>query len=240
MLRDYDVGTYRGHDLAKENAAARPIYSFMNRVYLLMGAGLALTAIIAYFIAGSENLMKIFIANRGLFMVLLLAELGLVFILSLGIKKMSAATATAGFIAYSVLNGVTMACIFLAYTQSSIAIAFFSAAGAFGIMSLIGYFIRRDLNWIGVFGLYALVGLIVAMLVNIFAGSTALETGISIVGIILFAGLTAYDTQSLKKLGATAMTREETGKYAVIGALSLYLDFINMFLFMLRLFGGRR
>ena len=240
MLRDYDIDQYRGAALAGEKAEVQTTYGFMNRVYLLMGIGLALTALIAYFVSGSTSLIRTFVTNQPLFIVLLLAEFGLVFGLSLWIGKMSAATATAGFIAYSVLNGVTMSVIFLVYTHSSIAIAFFSAAGTFGAMSLLGFFIRRDLSWIGVFGLYFLIGLVVAMVINIFVGSSILQLGISIFGVILFAGLTAYDTQALKRMGAHAMSREETGKYAVIGALGLYLDFINLFLFLLRLFGNRR
>ncbi len=239
-MKDYDKSSYRTAALTSDYAPAQATCSFMNRVYLLMGAGLALTAIVAFFVAGSPGLVKMFLGNNVMFWCMIIVEFGLVVWLSSCIEKMSAATATAGFIAYAVVNGVTMSVIFLAFTISSIAVTFLITAGGFAGLSLFGFLTKRNLGAVGTFCLYALFGLIIASIVNIFLKSNALDWAVSIFGIIIFSGLTAYDTQKLKEIGNTALEREALGKYAVIGALNLYLDFINLFLFLLRLFGNRR
>ncbi len=236
MQRDYS----RGYQSVSSRAGAQATYGFMSRVYMLMTIGLVLTAFIAFLVSSSESLVATFVANKLMFLIMVVVEFGLVIWLTRAIEKMSAATATAGFIAYSVLNGVTLSVILLAYTGASVASTFVIAAGGFTGMSITGYITKKDLGAIGNFCLYALFGIIIASVVNWFLQSSGLQMIISFAGVIIFAGLTAYDTQKLKKLSYIAMDEESKGKYAVLGALELYLDFINFFLFLLRIFGNRR
>jgi len=172
------------------------------------------------------------------FWLLFAAELGLVLYLSARIEKLSSATATALFYGYSVLNGITLTPIFMVYTGASIAMTFAITAGTFGAMSLFGYVTKQDLSKFGAFLMMALLGLIVCVVVNLFVHSSALEFGISIAGVLIFVGLTAWDTQAIKRMAAQT---DQTGisKVATMGALSLYLDFINLFLYLLRFFGNR-
>lgn len=209
---------------------------FIQRVYQWMAAGLALTGFIAYAVAGSPALLK-GLAGGG-FLVLVIAELGIVFWLSSQIQKISAQAAILGFLIYSALNGMTLSFIFLAYTGASIALTFFITAGSFAAVSLFGWTTKTDLTSVRGYLFMGLIGVLIASVANIFLRSTAFDWIISYAGLAVFIGLTAYDTQQLKyihKSGQGAL--EQT---AVLGALKLYLDFINMFLFLLRLFGRRR
>jgi len=214
----------------------------MRKVYVWMTLALAVTGLTAYGVASSPTLINMILSNQAVFWVLAIVELGLVIGLSAAIGKMSFTTAAIMFIIYSIVNGVTMSFIFLAYTMSSIALTFFISSGAFAGMAAVGYFIKKDLSGIGKFLLFALIGVIIASVVNIFLKSSGLEFGISIVGVLLFAGLTAYDSQKIKQmlLMSGGEVNETTQKIALMGALSLYLDFINLFLYLLRFLGKAR
>ncbi|WP_224982298.1 Bax inhibitor-1/YccA family protein [Geomonas agri] len=206
----------------------------MRGVYGWMSGGLLLTALVSVITASSPVLLQAILGNRILFYALLFGELGLVVAISGAINRISAATASMLFLLYAALNGLTMSTIFVAYTQSSIASTFLVSAGMFGAMSLYGYLTRSDLSSWGSFLFMGLVGVVIASLVNIFLHSSMLNWVLSLCGIIVFTGLTAYDTQRIKQMGNTG------GKGAILGALTLYLDFINMFLLMLRFLGDRR
>ncbi len=209
---------------------------FMQQVYQWMGAGLALTGFIAYWASGNLSLMQTL--SGGAFFILMLAELGIVFWLSASIMKISFQTALIGFLIYSALNGLTLSYIFLAYTGASIASTFFIAAGTFVGVSLFGWMTKTDLTSIRGYLMMALIGFLIASLVNIFLKSPAFYWILTYVGLAIFIGLTAYDTQKLKQIHQNA--EGVPNQLAVIGALQLYLDFINMFLLLLRLFGRRR
>jgi len=214
--------------------------TFIGKVYRWMGIGLFLTAISAYFVASSETLVYALASNSILFYGLLLGEVGLVIYLSARIQKMSAEAATAAFIIYSVLNGVTLSLLLLVYTGASIASTFFTTAATFGVMSAYGYFTKRDLTTMGSYLQMALIGFIIAFVVNIFWANSTMYWIISYVGVLLFVGLTAYDTQKIKKMSAYADGTQITQKMAILGALTLYLDFINLFLMLLRILGDRK
>lgn len=214
---------------------------FLAKVFNWMAAGLGITGIVAYFTAYS-GLAQVLMAGP-LFFILIIGELGLVFYLSARIGKISAATATMLFTGYSVLNGLTMSMIFLAYTASSIASTFMITAGMFGAMALYGLVTKRDLSGLGSFMFMGLVGIIIASIVNIFLKSSSLYWTISLIGVLVFTGLTAYDVQKIKRMGEEgimAQGQEAVKKGAIMGALTLYLDFINLFLMLLRFFGGAR
>ena len=220
-------------------AASFPV--LMRKVFTWMTLALAVTGITAYGISQSPELTYTIVSNQLLFWGLLIGEFGLVLWMSAGINKMSLQTATLLFLLYSVLNGVTMSVIFLAYTMSSIASVFFITAGTFGAMSLFGYITKTDLTSMGKLLIMALIGLIIATIVNLFLHSTGLQMICSYVGVLIFTGLTAYDTQKIKHMLANADDYDETAqKYAVLGALTLYLDLINLFLYILRIFGRRK
>jgi len=215
--------------------------SFLPKVYGWMTAGLALTALAALLTLSSESALRLIFGNKMVFYALIFGELGLVLAMSAAINRISAATATGMFLLYSALNGVTFASIFLVYTQSSIASTFFIASGTFAAMSLYGYATKRDLTGWGSFFFMGLIGIIIASLVNIFLQSAMVTWVVSYIGVFVFVGLTAYDTQKLKQLGAAGFADEESRKKAaIIGALRLYLDFINLFLMLLRIMGNRR
>jgi FtsH-binding integral membrane protein len=205
--------------------------------YRWMTLGLATTGLVALAVAHSPVAADALIGNRILFYVLLFAQLGLVFALSATATRVSTAVASLMFFGYAALTGVTFSTLFLVYTASSIAGTFFVTAGAFAGLSAFGTVTKRDLSAIGRFGLFALIGIILASLANMFFHSTGLQWMITLVGIVLFAGLTAYDTQRLKEL---FLRGEASANLPIVGALTLYLDFINMFLFLLRIFGRRR
>jgi len=219
--------------------------SYMLSVYNYMASGVLLTGIVALGFANSSLINLIVNPATGqatpLFWVVLFAPLGVVFALSFGINRISARTAQLLFWVYAGLIGVQFSSLFLVYTGVSIAQAFFSTAAAFLGLSLYGYTTKRDLSGIGTFLIMGVVGIFVALLINMFLRSPALDLAISAIGVLVFAGLTAYDTQKIKSIYfAVAGHGEAMAKSAVIGALNLYLDFINMFLFLLRLFGDRR
>jgi hypothetical protein len=203
--------------------------------YRWMTLGLATTGLVAMFVAHSPALVSLFLGTP-LLWVLVVGQLGLVLALSALAPRLSSVAAAAMFFGYAALTGVTFSTIFLVYTAASIATVFFITAGAFAGLSAVGFFTKGDLSPIGRFAIFALVGIIIASIVNIFLQSAGLDWLLSVVGVLLFAGLTAYDTQRLKSLFASGVG----GNLAIVGALTLYLDFINMFIFLLRLFGRRR
>ena len=225
------------------NAKARQEAStiFLAKVFNWMAGGLALTGIVAGFTASSGLAAKI--AASPIFMILLFAELGMVFYLSARIEKIQAGTATGLFLGYAVLNGLTLSTIFLAYTKASIGGTFLITSGMFGAMAVYGMVTKRDLSGMGSFMFMGLIGIIIASVVNIFLGSSTLYWAISGIGVIVFVGLTAYDVQKIKSMGEQGIMgqgEDVVRKGAIIGALALYLDFINLFLMLLRFFGGGR
>lgn len=211
----------------------------IKNVYLWMTAALAITGLTALAISNSPAIQTMLFSGRFTFIALLIAEVALVWYVSARIQSLSFPTATGLFMLYSFLNGVTLSIIFMVYTRSSIASTFFVTAGTFGAMSLYGYFTKRDLSSMGNLLVMAVFGLIIATVVNIFMASSTLYWIITYAGILIFVGLTAYDTQKIKSLAGQEVT-EHTQKLALMGALSLYLDFINLFLYMLRLLGNRK
>jgi FtsH-binding integral membrane protein len=212
--------------------------SYMLRVYNYMGSALALTGIVAYGVANTEALRDM-IFGTPLMWVVMLAPLGIVFFLSAKIQTMSATAAQTTFWVFAVLMGMSLASIFMFYTETSIARVFFITAGVFGTMSLYGYTTKRDLTGLGSFMFMGLIGVILASIVNWFLQSSALEFAISVIGVLVFVGLTAYDTQKIKEMYAASDSAAVLSKKAIMGALRLYLDFINLFLMLLRLFGNR-
>jgi FtsH-binding integral membrane protein len=210
----------------------------MWKVYAWMCIGLALTAVVAYTVSGSPALVRALVLNPIAFFVLVIAELGLVFYLSARATRLAPRTAAGLFALYSGLNGVTLSVVLLRYTGESIATTFMVTAGMFGALAFWGSTTKRSLAGMGQFMFMGLIGLILASIVGVFWQSDALQFLISVVGVIVFTGLTAYDAQRLKQM-ALALPSGEVGGYAIVGALSLYLDFINLFLMLLR-FTGRR
>lgn len=215
------------------------VTAFLSKVYGWMFLGLLITAGTALAVASSPVLIETFILNRILFWILVLGQLGLVFFLSARVEHIAPATAAGLFMLYSAMVGVTSSVIFLIYTGASIVSAFMIAGTMFGAMAVFGTLTKRSLAGVGQFMFMGLIGLIIASIVNIFWLNSALHFVISVVGVIVFTGLTAWDAQRLKQM-AVALPDGRVGSYAVVGALSLYLDFINLFFFILRLFGGRR
>ena len=215
------------------------VASAMKKVYVKMTIALLVTAFVSYFCAASESFQYFAITNRWFMWVMVILELGMVFGISGGINKLSGPTAAALFYLFAVVNGLMLAPIFWVYTHASIAKTFFITAGTFGAMMVFGYTTGQDLSKIGNILLMALICLIIASLVNIFAGSETLDWIISIVGVIVFVGLTAWDTQQVKNMAQYALP-EQAGRLATLGALTLYLDFINLFLYLLRFFGNSR
>jgi FtsH-binding integral membrane protein len=223
------------------SSSAAVAVNFMPKVYIWMTFGLLLTAVTSAVTISSETLTTLIFGNRMVFFGLIVAELGLVIALSAAINKISAYVATLMFLFYSALSGVTFASIFLVYTSSSIASAFFVASATFGAMSIYGYVTKRDLTGWGSFLFMGLIGIIIASVVNIFLQSPMLHYVTSYIGVLVFVGLTAYDTQKIKRLGEAGFADGESRhKAAIIGALNLYLDFINLFLMLLRVMGDRR
>lgn len=218
------------------------LQTYMAQVYGWMTCGLLLTAFIAWYAANSNAFMGLLYTNRIVFFGLVIAQLALVFVLSGMIHKLSAGVTTTLFMLYSVLTGLTLSSIFIIYTASSIASTFVVTGGMFGIMSLYGYTTKRDLSGFGNMLFMALIGIVLASLVNFWLKSDALMWAITYIGVIVFVGLTAYDTQKLKNIGEQIDVRDSSNlrKYAILGALTLYLDFINLFLMLLRIFGNRR
>lgn len=215
--------------------------SFINKVYGWMCLALTITGFVALRAASSETLMNAIAGNQLLFFGIIIAEFGLVIWLSRSIDSMTSNKAIALFLLYSALNGLTFSILFLVYTSASIAQTFFITAGTFGAMSAYGYFTKTDLSSWGNILFMGLIGIIIASVVNIFWANETLYWIISYAGVLIFVGLTAYDTQKIKEMSLNMTGDEEQGrKGAIMGALTLYLDFINMFIFMLRIFGDRR
>lgn len=210
--------------------------NFIQRVYQWMAVGLALTGLVALMVAGNPGLLRAL--SGGMFFIIVLAEFGLVIWLSTQILKISSQTAITGFLVYSVLNGLTLSYIFLVYTSASIASTFFITAGTFAAVSIYGWTTKADLTSMGSFMFMALIGLIIASLVNIFFQNPVFYWLISYAGVAIFIGLTAYDTQKLKRIHQSSQGAPE--QIAIMGALMLYLDFINMFIFLLRIFGQKK
>lgn len=212
----------------------------IKNVYTWMCVALLITGFTAYYAAGSYAIMEAILSNKVLFFGLFIAQFVLVIALTARIQSLSFSAALSLFILYSFLNGITMSVIFLAYTSASIASTFFVTAGTFGAMSLYGYFTKKDLTSIGNLCMMALLGLIIASVVNLFFDNELLYWITTYAGVLIFVGLTAYDTQKIKEMLHGQEVNEDTQKFAIIGALKLYLDFINLFLYLLRLFGKRR
>jgi hypothetical protein len=219
--------------------AADRVSAFLWKVYGWMAIGLGLTALVAFAVAGSPDLLRVLIGNRLVFFGLVIVELGLVFFLSARADRLAPGTAAGLFALYSALNGVTLSAILLVYTGESVTMTFVVTAGMFGALALFGSTTKRSLAGAGQFFMMGLVGLILASLIGMFWHNDALQFLISIVGVIVFTGLTAWDAQRLKQM-ALALPQGQVGAYAVVGALSLYLDFINLFLMLLRFTGSRR
>jgi len=214
---------------------------FITKVFGWMSVALAITGAMAMYTATSESLLSFVFGSKLTFFGLIILELVLVGFLSARIRRMNANTATAIFIGYSLLNGLTLSSIFLLYTSSSIATTFFITAGTFAVFALVGYTTKSDLTRLGSLLFMAVIGIIIASVVNMFLGSSQLDYIISFVGVLVFTGLVAYDTQKIKEMNIIGNEgTDEDRKEAIMGALTLYLDFINLFIFLLRLFGDRR
>jgi FtsH-binding integral membrane protein len=224
------------------NTREEGMNALMRSVYMWMMVGLLVSGVTAYAAAHSEILMNMIYGNPYMIWVLFIIEIGLVIAISAGINKMSVDTARMLFILFSFIDGLTLSSIFLIYTSASIAETFFIASAMFGVMSLYGYFTDTDLTSWGKLLFMALIGLIIAMIVNFFLKSSPMEWWISVIGVVVFTGLTAYDTQKIKQMGDEIEAEGETNisKIAVIGALELYLDLINLFLMLLEFFGAQK
>ena len=219
-------------------SAAFPV--LMRKVYVWMTLALVLTGVTAYGVATSPGIMNALFTNQLLFWGLVIAEFALVIGISAAINKLSLTTATLMFVLYSVINGAVLSSIFIIYTMSSIASVFFITAGTFAVMALIGYTTKTDLSSMGKILFMALIGIIIATVVNILLKSTGLEMILSYLGVLVFVGLTAYDSQKIKNMLLMAPDASEGAqKLALLGALTLYLDFINLFIYLLRIFGRR-
>jgi hypothetical protein len=219
------------------------VNSFVRSVYNWMAIGLGLTGVVAYSVANMPEVRNVIFGSGIVFFGLIIAQLALVFTLSARIHRMQAGTATLLFILYSVLNGATLSSIFLAYAQASITSTFFICSATFVACSVYGWTTRRDLTSLGGFLTMGLIGIVIASLVNLFIQSSAVSTIVSYIGVLVFVGLTAYDTQDIKNMAMSQPADIDAGavrKGAILGALKLYLDFINLFLMLLRIFGGRR
>jgi FtsH-binding integral membrane protein len=227
--------------LQRREGVAAAQGDFIRRVFNWMGLGLALTALVALYTTSNPRLLSLIFGNSLVFFGLIIGELALVVVLSAAINRLQASTATLLFFLYSALNGLTLSIIFLAYTRASITSTFFVTAGTFGVTSFYGYTTKRDLTSWGSFFFMGLIGIIIASVVNIFLGSPMIYWVVTYAGVLIFVGLAAYDTQKLKEMALAGFADEETArKSAVMGALALYLDFINLFLMLLRIFGSRR
>jgi FtsH-binding integral membrane protein len=211
--------------------------AYMLRVYNYMALGLAITGVVAYFAAVSG--LYVAIAQTPLIWLVIFAPLGLVLLLSARVHKMSTGAAQLAFWSFAALMGLSLSYVFLAYTGTSITRVFLITAASFGALSLYGYTTGKDLSGWGSFLFMGLIGLILAMIVNIFLGSSALQFAISVIGVLVFTGLTAYDTQQIKEMYYQGDSTAVAGRKAIMGALRLYLDFINLFIMLLHLFGNR-
>ena len=233
----YDVDSLRNKDFAMSTAFP----ALMRKVFVWMTLALAITGLTAYGVATSPAILSLIFSSNVTFFGLIIAEFALVFAISGAINRLSLSTATMLFILYSVITGATLSSIFFAFSVATISKVFFITAGTFGAMALVGYTTKTDLTSMGKLLFMALLGIIIASVVNMFVASSGLDLILSYVGVLVFVGLTAYDTQKIKQMCQTAPDAGESSqKLALIGALSLYLDFINLFLYLLRIFGNNR
>ncbi len=230
------LSSSRSYEGARAEAAPKTL---LARVYGWMFAGLLVTAVVALLTVSSPFMLNTVIGNPILFFGLIIAELGLVWYLSARVMTMSTQTASALFLLYSALNGVTLSVVLLAYTGASVASVFVISSLMFASVSAWGMTTKRDMSGWGTYLFMGLIGLIIAMVVNLFLGSGPMDFLISIIGVLLFVGLTAYDTQKIKNMGYEVEGEATIARLAILGALSLYLDFVNLFLFLLRLLGRR-
>jgi uncharacterized protein len=218
------------------------INEFIRSVYNWMAIGLGLTGFVAFYVSNSETLIKLIFGNQLIFFGLIIGELVLVFTISARVHKMQASTATSLFVLYAALNGATLSAIFLIYTRSSITSTFFICAATFISSSIYGMVTKRDLTSMGQFMFMGLIGIVIASVVNLFVRSSGMSLIVSYIGVIVFVGLTAYDTQKLRAMALSQPEGLDSGtvrKGAILGALTLYLDFINLFLMLLRILGNR-
>ena len=218
------------------------VNEFIRSVYNWMAIGLGLTGVVAFYVSNSETLMKLIFGNQIIFFGLIIGELVLVFTISARVHKMQASTATYLFVLYAALNGATLSAIFLIYTSSSITSTFFICAATFIASSIYGMVTKRDLTSMGQFMFMGLIGIVIASVVNLFVRSSGMSLVVSYIGVIVFVGLTAYDTQKLRTMALSQPAGIDSGtvrKGAILGALTLYLDFINLFLMLLRILGNR-
>ena len=237
-IRDYEERQISSEKVVEQSTFA----ILMRKVYVWMALALVVSGLTAYYVAGSEQMLMAIFGNQITFWVLAIAEFGLVIGLTAALKKLSFPLGACMFLLFSILNGVTLSAIFVVYTMSSIATTFFVTAGTFAAMAFIGYTTKKDLTKIGGILLMALIGLIIASVVNIFLKNSMMDIVISAIGVLIFVGLTAYDAQKIKEMMLDCGTEvnDFTQKLAVFGALSLYLDFINLFLYLLRFLGKQR
>jgi len=234
---------YTGNERAIAQISTEASTIFLAKVFNWMAIGLGLTGLAAFLTVNSQAALQFVFGNKMVFYGLIFGELGLVFYLSARIERISAQAATGLFIAYSILNGVTLSAILLLYTMTSVAATFFVTAGMFGAMSVYGFVTKKDLSSWGSFLFMGLIGIIIASVVNIFLGSSMMSWIISGIGVIIFTGLTAYDVQQITRMGEKGIMdggEAVIRKGAIMGALKLYLDFINLFLMLLRFMGDRR
>jgi FtsH-binding integral membrane protein len=218
----------------------RVISGFMTKVYMWMSFALFLTAFVAYVISNSNTALSFIFGNENIFYALILGELALVWYIAASINKLPYQVSSLLFVLYAILNGVTISCIFVVYTEESIASTFMITAVTFGAMSIYGALTKKDLTKWGNILFMALIGLVIASIVNIFWTNTTLYWIITYAGVLIFVGLTAYDTQKLKKMAGQISDDDAVQKMSILGALTLYLDFINLFLYLLRIFGKRK
>ena len=245
MLEQHNQGYFTAENRAQVPAASAVAKTFMANVFLWMTLAMVITAITAYWFASDQALIGALFNSEtgqmsGLGWFVLLTPLGFVLLMSFGYQKLSPGIMTLLFLVFSVLIGMSLSFILIVYTAASVYKTFAIAAGMFGIMAVTGYTTKTDLTKFGSLMFMGLIGVIIAMIANFFLQSTTLEYIISVIGVLVFTGLTAYDVQKLKRIGSQPMDAKSTRKLAIMGALTLYLDFINLFLFLLRLLGARR
>ena len=237
---DYKELDFRGISAERQWDVSAAFPVLMRKVYVWMTLALVITGITAYGVANSPGILQAIYTNKILFFGMIIAEFALVIGVSAAINKLSLATATLMFVLYSVINGALMSYIFLAYTASSVATAFFITAGTFAAMAVVGYTTKTDLSSMGKYLFMALIGLIIATVVNLFVKSDGMTLILSYIGVLVFVGLTAWDSQKIKQMLLQAPDAGEGAqKLALLGALTLYLDFINLFIYLLRIFGKR-
>ena len=235
-------GSNQERNQAPLGALRVEVRPLMRMVYMWMTLGLVISGVVAYAVSHTPSLMNI-VYNPAILFGSIIGELVLVMVLSFALRRLSPPVAALMFVAYALLNGVTLSLIFLVYDIGAINLAFFSAAGTFAAMSVLGYTTELDLSQYRTYFMMGLIGLVIAMVVNIFLRSSGLDLIISMAGVLIFTVLTAYDTQKIKRLASDPTINEDGSlvmKLSIMGALNLYLDFVNLFLFLLRLFGRRR